>query len=221
MTMNQPLAALFDLDGVVFNTERQYTVYWQQVGQRYHPAITDFAQRIKGRTLVEIFQEYFDGQPEAQAEISRGLVDFESRMHYDYIPGVEAFLDELRRNRVPRALVTSSNRAKMACAHRARPELTTHFDAILVAEDLGRSKPYPDGYLRAAERLGVSPTRCVVFEDSFSGLEAGRRAGGAVVGVATTNPAEAIATRCNRVIPDFRAFTVGDMVSLLQTINRR
>ena len=215
MTMNQPIAALFDLDGVVFDTERQYTVYWQQVGQRYHPAITDFAQRIKGRTLVEIFQEYFDREPEAQAEISRGLVDFESRMHYDYIPGVEAFLDELRRNRVPRALVTSSNRAKMACAYRARPELTTHFDAILVAEDLGRSKPYPDGYLRAAERLGVSPTRCVVFEDSFSGLEAGRRAGGAVVGLATTNPAEAIATRCDRVIPDFRAFTVSDMVSLL------
>ena len=215
MTTNQPIAALFDLDGVVFDTERQYTVYWQQVGQRYHPAITDFAQRIKGRTLVEIFQEYFDREPEAQAEISRGLVDFESRMHYDYIPGVEAFLDELRRNRVPRALVTSSNRAKMACAYRARPELTTHFDAILVAEDLGRSKPYPDGYLRAAERLGVSPTRCVVFEDSFSGLEAGRRAGGAVVGLATTNPAEAIATRCDRVIPDFRAFTVSDMVSLL------
>ena len=215
MTTNQPTAALFDLDGVVFDTERQYTVYWQQVGQRYHPAITDFAQRIKGRTLVEIFQEYFDREPEAQAEISRGLVDFESRMHYDYIPGVEAFLDELRRNRVPRALVTSSNRAKMACAYRARPELTTHFDAILVAEDLGRSKPYPDGYLRAAERLGVSPTRCVVFEDSFSGLEAGRRAGGAVVGLATTNPAEAIATRCDRVIPDFRAFTVSDMVSLL------
>ena len=215
MTTNQPTAALFDLDGVVFDTERQYTVYWQQVGQRYHPAITDFAQRIKGRTLVEIFQEYFEGQPEAQAEISCGLVDFESRMHYDYIPGVEAFLDELRRNRVPRALVTSSNRAKMACAYRARPELTTHFDAILVAEDLGRSKPYPDGYLRAAERLGVSPTRCVVFEDSFSGLEAGRRAGGAVVGLATTNPAEDIATRCDRVIPDFRAFTVSDMVSLL------
>ena len=101
------------------------------------------------------------------------------------------------------------------------PELTARFDAILVAEDLGRSKPHPDGYLRAAERLGVSPTRCVVFEDSFTGLEAGRRAGGAVVGLATTNPAEAIADRCDRVIDDFRTFTVDDMVSLLQTINRR
>jgi len=104
MTTNQPLAALFDLDGVVFDTERQYTVYWQQVGLRYHPTLTDFAQRIKGRTLVEIFQAYFDGQAEAQAEISRGLVDFESRMHYDYVPGVEAFLDELRRHGVPRAV---------------------------------------------------------------------------------------------------------------------
>ena len=221
MATNQPLAALFDLDGVVFDTERQYTVYWQQVGRRYHPTLTDFAQRIKGRTLVEIFQEYFDGQTEAQAEISRGLVDFESKMHYDYIPGVESFLDELRRHGVPRAVVTSSNRAKMACVYRTRPELTTHFDAILVAEDLGRSKPHPDGYLRAAERLGVSPTRGVVFEDSFSGLEAGRRAGGAVVGLATTNPAEAIATHCDQVISDFRDFSVGDMVSLIQMVNRR
>ena len=221
MATNQPLAALFDLDGVVFDTEQQYTVYWQQLGRRYHPTLTDFVQRVKGRTLVEVFQEYFDGQPEAQAEISRGLVDFESKMHYDYVPGVESFLDELRRHGVPRAVVTSSNRAKMACVYRARPELTARFDAILMAEDMGRSKPHPDGYLRAAERLGVSPTRCVVFEDSFSGLEAGRRAGGAVVGLATTNPAEAIATRCDRVIDDFRAFTVGDMVSLIQMVNRR
>jgi len=131
------MAALFDLDGVVFDTEQQYTVYWQEVGRRYHPAITDFAQRIKGRTLVEIFQAYFDGQAEAQAEISRGLVDFESRMHYDYLPGVEAFLDELRRHGVPRAIVTSSNRAKMACVYRVRPELTARFDAILVPGGFG------------------------------------------------------------------------------------
>jgi len=221
MATNQPLAALFDLDGVVFDTERQYTVYWQQVGQHYHPTIPDFALRIKGRTLVEIFQEYFDGQTAVQDKIRQGLLDFENTMHYDYIPGVEAFLDALAAHGVPRAVVTSSNRAKMACVYRAHPEFTARFDAILMAEDLGRSKPYPDGYQRAARRLGVVSERCVVFEDSFSGLEAGRRAGGAVVGVATTNPAEAIATRCDRVIDDFRTFTVDDMVSLLQTINRR
>ena len=67
----------------------------------------------------------------------------------------------------------------------------------------------------------MAPERCVVFEDSFTGLEAGRRAGGAVVGLATTNSAEAIATRCDRVIDDFRTFTVDDMVSLIQMINRR
>lgn len=52
-------AALFDLDGVVFDTESQYSVFWGMIGKEYHPEISDFAQIIKGQTLVQIYDKYF------------------------------------------------------------------------------------------------------------------------------------------------------------------
>lgn len=52
-------AALFDLDGVVFDTESQYSVFWGMIGKEYHPEIPDFAQIIKGQTLVQIYDKYF------------------------------------------------------------------------------------------------------------------------------------------------------------------
>lgn len=70
------------------------------------------------------------------------------------------------------------------------PLLEELIDVIITEQDVTRSKPDPQGYNLAAERLGLEPCRCVVFEDSLAGVEAGRRAGGAVVGIATTNPAE-------------------------------
>ena len=75
--------------------------------------------------------------------------------------------------------------------------------AILTSEDFDRSKPDPDCYLKAAERFGVVPEDCVVFEDSFNGLRSGRAAGMHVVGLATTNPADAIRPFCDEVIKNY------------------
>ena len=77
------------------------------------------------------------------------------------------------------------------------------FDAILTSEDFERSKPDPDCYLKAAQRLGVEVGDCVVFEDSFNGLKSGRAAGMYVVGLSTTNPAEAIRPYCDEVIANY------------------
>ena len=76
-------------------------------------------------------------------------------------------------------------------------------DAILTSEDFEYSKPHPDCYLKAAARFGVQPSECVVFEDSFNGLKSGRAAGMKVVGVATTNPQEAIAPLSDIQITDY------------------
>ena len=73
-------ACLFDLDGVIFDTEPQYTVFWRQVGRKYHPEIPDFEFRIKGQTLAQIYKRYFHGQPERQAEITKMLDDYEMSM---------------------------------------------------------------------------------------------------------------------------------------------
>ncbi len=197
-------AALFDLDGVVFDTEPQYTVFWGAQCREFHPERPGLEHEIKGQTLVQIYDAWFDGPLLSKRDvITERLNEFEQQMDYCYVPGFEAFIRELRRQGVQTAVVTSSNVPKMEAVYRHRPEFRSLFDAILTAEDFTRSKPEPDCYLEAARRFGVEPQQCVVFEDSFNGLKSGRAAGMYVVGLATTNAADAIRPLCDRVVSDF------------------
>ena len=215
MDKTKLIAALFDLDGVIFDTETHYTRFWRELAPILQPDIPDFGSIIKGQTLIQIFEKYFKDQREAQQLILDRLAEFESAMRYDYIPGIEMLIEVLQRNGVRMAVVTSSDQAKMTHVHRAHPELGQIFEHILTAEMFVRSKPAPDAYLLAAETCGTVPENCIVFEDSFHGIESGRRAGMKVVGLATTNPAEAIEGLCDLVIPDFRGFTYEQMLALL------
>ena len=109
----------FDLDGVVFNTEPLYTRYWSQVGERLQPQIPDFALRIKGQTLPQIFDAYFSGALAGEQEsIIRGLDDFEAHMDFEYVPGFLDFASWLKGQHVATALVTSSNHKKMENVYR-------------------------------------------------------------------------------------------------------
>lgn len=200
-------AALFDLDGVVFDTEPQYTVFWGSQCRLYHPEHPGLEHEIKGSTLDQIFDRWWSGPLEAEREVvTRRLNDFEAQMHYDYIKGLQDFLAFLRLHGVKTAIVTSSNRQKMDSVYRSRPELRLLFDAILTSEDFTESKPSPQCYLRAAERLGMEAKDCVVFEDSFNGLRSGRSAGMFVVGLATTNSREAIASLSDIQIDNYTNF---------------
>lgn len=204
MTKKNFQAALFDLDGVVFNTEPQYTVFWGAQCREFHPEHPGLEQEIKGMTLVQIYDAWFSGElSEKQALITERLNDYEAQMSYDYVAGFEAFIHALRSQGVKTAVVTSSNQPKMEAVYRSHPEFKGLFDAILTAEDFDRSKPDPDCYLKAAGRFGIAPEHCVVFEDSFNGLKSGRAAGMYVVGLATTNPTDAILPLCDEVISDY------------------
>ena len=92
--------ALFDLDGVVLDTESQYTVCWDWIGKVYKPDIPHFAHLIKGQTLTQIFNWYFKDEEKAQHEIENQLIEFEKNMDYAYIPGVVAFIKDLKQNHV-------------------------------------------------------------------------------------------------------------------------
>lgn len=215
LSKGQEVAALFDLDGVVFDTESQYSLFWGMKGNTYHPEVEHFENVIKGQTLVQIFDRWFAGCDDVQRKIANELEDFERNMAYDYVPGVEDFLRDLRRAGIRTAVVTSSNDDKMQNVYRAHPEFKSYFDRILTAEFFSRSKPEPDCYLLGAEVFGLPVTRCVVFEDSFNGLKAGRAAGMKVVGLSTTNAPEQIQDLCDRVIPDFRDFDVEKLLEML------
>jgi len=209
-------AALFDLDGVVFDTEPQYTVFWGMICREYHPEHPQLEQEIKGSTLVQIYDRWFSGAlASEQASITARLNAFEAQMSYEFIDGFEALIASLRAHGVKTAVVTSSNQPKMASVYRAQPRFKTLFDAILTSEDFEYSKPHPDCYLKGAARFGAAPSECVVFEDSFNGLKSGRAAGMKVVGVATTNTVEAIAPLSDVQVKDYVGLDYDKLVKCL------
>lgn len=196
-------AALFDLDGVVFNTEPQYTIFWKSQFSMYHPELPGIENQIKGMTLVEIYDKYFAGRLEEQSKITAKLNEFEVNMHFEFIEGFVDFVTDLRSHGVKTAVVTSSNRQKMENVYAKVPTFKNLFDRILTSEDFTEGKPNPAPYLKGAEVFGLTPSQCVGFEDSFNGLKAVRGAGEFTVGLSTTNPETAISVYADIVIPNY------------------
>lgn len=201
-TVSHFKAALFDLDGTLLDTESLYTQFWGRVGRRYYPQLPDFAQRIKGTTLLDIRAKYFPDADKFEQVVQK-LYEWESSMPYRFFPGALALMRDLRAHHVKLALVTSSNQDKLRHVKEQMPHFPHLFDRILTAEDFAASKPNPDCYFRAAETLGCQPMECVVFEDAFSGLDAGMAAGIFTFGMATSNAADAIRSRCSYVLDGF------------------
>ena len=214
--MSQLKAALFDLDGVVFDTEPQYSIFWGSQCRLYHPEHPGLEHEIKGQTLTQIYDQWFSGPLlKEQPIITQRLNDYEAQMHYDYIDGFEQLIADLHAHGVKTAVVTSSNLPKMQAVYRYQPQFRQLFDAILTSEDFERSKPDPDCYLKAAARLGAQTDECIVFEDSFNGLRSGRAAQMAVVGLATTNPVDSIRELSDIQISDYRNMDFNQLSSLL------
>ena len=174
----------------------------------------DLESRVKGQTLVYIYNTFFPGMIKEQEEITAGLDRFEQEMTFEFIPGVESFIADLRRNGVKMAVVTSSNDKKMEAVYRAKPEIKTMFDRILTAEMFTASKPAPDCFLLGMKVFGTTPETTYVFEDSFNGLKAGMASGAAVIGLATTNSREEIVPLCHYVLDDFQGFTYDKLTEL-------
>ena len=209
------MIALFDFDGVIMDTETQYTRFWDKAGKKFAD-IDGFGHIIKGQTLIQIMDKYFADRPEADRRLIIDMInEFERDMVFEFIPGAWEFLAALKQAGIRSAIVTSSNDQKMSQVYKAHPQLHTMVDAVLTSEHFSRSKPDPECFLKGMEILGAKPEDTFVFEDSIHGINAGRAAGAHVVGLATTNPRDVIAPLCDLVIDDFRNFTIADYRELL------
>lgn len=199
-------AALFDLDGVIIDTEPSYSIFWSGIGHEYNVGIDNFSDVIKGTTLTQILNKYFADN--LHVEIVRKLNKYEREMEYVVFPEVKDYLNKLKNEGVKCAIVTSSNLEKMDNLWSQQPWLRECFDEVITDEDVTRSKPDPQPYLIAAERLGVAPADCVVYEDSFNGLLSGRRAGCRVVALATTNSRVSLEDKADIVVDNLGQLTV-------------
>lgn len=207
------MIVLFDFDGVIADTESQYTVFWNEMGMK-HLGAENFGLTIKGQTFKQITKYFAENLSVLFDVIEPQLNEFEVNMSYDYVPGALEFIKELKAAGIRTAIVTSSHNVKMANAYRAHPELPGLVGAILTSNDFTRSKPDPECFLKGMEVLGGTPEETIVFEDSLHGINAGRAAGAKVIGLTTTNKSEVLTPLCDMVIDDFVGFSLKDIESL-------
>ncbi len=133
-------------------------------------------------------------------------MEFEQEMPFPPVPGAMDFIRLLKSKGVKVGLVTSSDNAKLKRAFRLL-QLDNLFDTVVSADRITKGKPDPMCYLLAASDLHVSPTDCLVFEDSFAGIQAGTNAGMRVIGLSTTNSEESLKDKVHHIIPNFQNIT--------------
>ena len=204
---------LFDLDGVVVDSESIYTQFWSDIDKLHPTGVENFAIAIKGNTLQRILADYFPDN-DVKQDILERIKDFEINMRYKPFAEAIRFINELKRNQFRIAIVTSSSQKKMDNLYAQNPGFREMFDAVVTGDMVSHSKPDPEPYLLGAEAIGVAPESCYVFEDSISGIESGIRAGATVIGLATTLPYDKIDGKAHLTINYFTGFHVGDMLSV-------
>ncbi len=171
-------AFLFDMDGTLLNSVISAERVWAKWAQKHGIDVDTFLPTIHGVRSIDTVRRQnlpgIDAEQEAEAISQAEIEDVEGVVA---IEGVAAFLASLPRDRW--AMVTSAPlalaQARMGAAGLELPEI------VITAEDVAQGKPAPDGFLLAAQRLGVTAQDCLVFEDAPAGIAAAKAAGASVV----------------------------------------
>ncbi|MCW8332489.1 HAD family hydrolase [Vibrio paucivorans] len=175
-------AVLFDMDGLIFDTESIYKTSWQ------------FAAKEQGLTILDSFYQQFIGvqDPECERILANHFgekIDMERfcsvrNQHFHQLreqrvalkPGFDALFTAIKQRKLTTAIVTSSHKPEVEHNFAPTPYLD-QFDLVISAEDVDRGKPEPDCYQQAYQRLGLQAEHCLVLEDSNNGIKAALAAG--------------------------------------------
>ncbi|UOD28915.1 HAD family phosphatase [Massilia violaceinigra] len=214
-------AFIFDMDGTIVDNMSFHTESWIAFFQRRGKDIDadEFFRTTAGRQGKEIIR----------AEMGEHLNDDEVRVlndekelvyrelyepHRKTVAGFDELIALAKEHNVALAVATAAPNANITFTLDGL-DLRRHFDTVVGAADVARGKPNPDVFLLAAERCGVAPEHCIVFEDAPLGVEAARRAGMRAVVLTTTLPAGAFAEFGNviHVASDFSELTIDELFS--------
>ena len=186
-------AVLFDMDGVIVDSEPLHVAAFRAVLERYGHSLTDehYKQHFAGRTDEAGFRQYFDfvGEtvhlPVIMDEKAGAYLELAADQLVAYT-GVIELIRDLAKRSVPMALVTGSLRNETEVTLKGF-DISDCFSAVVCAEDITQSKPNPEGYLKAARALNIDPSDCIVIEDAPSGVAAASAAGMKCVAVTNTH----------------------------------
>lgn len=188
-------AIIFDLDGVIIDSEALHNAAVAATVAAHGVAVPDVLfdefMGIPDKVLLEHVNRHFLGGRCSVTDLlaEKQLAYLQVAGQVQAIPGALTFIKIARPHFRSLGLATSSLRVNQALAFDAF-DLHRYFDVVVTAEDVTRTKPDPEPYQRAAARLGVPASTCVVIEDSFNGIRAGKGAGCQVIGLTTTYPAD-------------------------------
>ena len=190
-------AVLFDMDGLIVDTEPIHFLafrgmmrqYGHEIDDSLMPSFVGFPEADNIRDLKRVY--HLDAPSEEMASRRYALFMKLIRVEpFDVFPGFWELSEDVRRRGLRQAVVSSSTAEQIEVIlgrlFQTRPDLPPpqeYFDAIVSGDDITRNKPAPDIYLLAAERLSVAPAECLVFEDTPPGVKAAVTAGMAAVAV--------------------------------------
>lgn len=213
--MNNNIAIIFDMDGVIVNNHQYHLKSWLQFFDKYNVSMTEegYKKKVNGRTMEEILTTFINKNLSKQElrELGEEKEAVYRDMYRPYIKpvdGLPEFLEELKVRNVPRAVATSAPPANVDFTME-HTRLRQFFSTIVDDTMVSKGKPNPEVYLTAAQKLDMPPERCIVFEDAILGIQAGKNAGMKVIGVATTHTRKELeAENTDYVVDDFSGLSV-------------
>lgn len=213
------VAFIFDMDGVIIDSNPFHKIALKQFCQKYGQDLSEeqLREKIYGRTnrdwITNVFGRLDEKKLRAYAEEKEALFRkiYEQDVHA--LNGLINFLEAMDRLGIPRAIATSAPWANVdfTLSHTG---IEKYFPVILDDSFVSKGKPDPEIYIKTVEALGLAPENCVVFEDSLSGVSAGKQAGCKVVGVTTTHSREEL-SETDLVINDFTEIDPKSLISKL------
>jgi len=213
--MAQIEACIFDLDGVIVETSEMHFQSWKRLADQLNiPFTQDDNEKMKGISRMDSLDVILAiGEVEKSLEERQALAYQKNEWYKEYLdkltpenilPGVLTFIKELKRSDIKIALGSASKNARQVLN---KTEISNLFGAVVDGNDVSKSKPDPEVFIKAAGLLTAKPANTVVFEDSFKGLEAANSGGFFAVGIGHQD----ILYNADKVISTFEGFTFSQL----------
>lgn len=217
--MKTQFAVIFDMDGVICHTNPFHSKAFREFFAKrdLYPTDEEFANHMFGKSNSYILRHFLQrdivGEEFMQMEDEKeSLFRKIYEPHVEPISGFMPFIQGLKSKDIKTAVATSAPLANLDLIA-GKLDLYTMMESYMASEHVKKHKPDPEVYLTSAERIGMHPEQCVVFEDSFSGVSAGLNAGMRVVGVLSSHTKEELPP-CSLYIDNYEGIDYTTVQSL-------